>query len=129
MDYFRKWPEAYGLPNQDAVTVSRALMENWVCCYGLPLEMHSNKGRNFESNLFHGIRPEPCPCIPNQTEWSNASTEPWSSICRTWLTNIKGTGTDIYHCSCWRIEQRSTKRHTKRLRRFCSVTSYVYLAT
>jgi hypothetical protein len=57
MDYFSKWSEA--------VTVSRALMENWICRFGLPLEMHSNQGRNFESNVFHGIRPERCPCIPS----------------------------------------------------------------
>jgi hypothetical protein len=63
-------------------------------------------------NFWGYGRPERHSCIPSQTEWSNALTEPWSSICRRWLTNIKGTGTDIYHCSCWRIEQRSTKRHT-----------------
>jgi hypothetical protein len=48
LDYFSKWPETYGLPNQEAVTVSRALMENWICRYGLRLEMHSDQGRNFE---------------------------------------------------------------------------------
>jgi predicted aspartyl protease len=55
IDYFSKWPEAYGLPNQEAVTVSRALIENWICRYGLPLEMHSHQGRNFESNVFQGV--------------------------------------------------------------------------
>jgi hypothetical protein len=55
IDYFSKWPEAYGLPNQEAVTVSRALIENWICRYGLPLEMHSDQGRNFESNVFQGV--------------------------------------------------------------------------
>jgi transposase InsO family protein len=55
MNYFSKWPEAYGLPNQEAVTVSRALIENWICRYGHPLEMHSDQGRNFESNVFQGV--------------------------------------------------------------------------
>jgi hypothetical protein len=55
IDYFSKWPEAYGLPNQEAVTVSRALIENWICRYGLPLKMHSDQGRNFESNVFQGV--------------------------------------------------------------------------
>jgi hypothetical protein len=74
MDYFSKWPEAYGLPNQEAVTVSNALMENWICRHGLPLEMHSDQGRNFESNVFQGVcellgdgKPERHPCIPSQT--------------------------------------------------------------
>jgi transposase InsO family protein len=55
IDYFSKWPEAYGLPNQEAVTVSKALIKNWICRYGLPLEMHSEQGRNFESNVFQGV--------------------------------------------------------------------------
>jgi hypothetical protein len=52
MDYFSKGSEAYGLPNQEEVTVSRALMENWICRFGLPLERHLNQGRNFEANVF-----------------------------------------------------------------------------
>jgi transposase InsO family protein len=55
MDYFSKWSKAYGLPNRKPVTVSSALMENWICRYGIPLEMHSDQGRNFESNVFPGV--------------------------------------------------------------------------
>lgn len=51
-DYFSKWTEAYPLPNQEAKTVARVLVEEWVCRYGTPRSLHSDQGRNFESNLF-----------------------------------------------------------------------------
>ena len=51
-DYFSKWPEAIPIPSQDAEVVARALVENWVSRFGVPLELHSDQGRNFESKLF-----------------------------------------------------------------------------
>ena len=52
MDYYTKWPEAYPLPNQEATTVARVLVNEFVCRYGVPLELHSDQGRNFESKVF-----------------------------------------------------------------------------
>jgi hypothetical protein len=52
MDYFTKWPEAYALPNQEAKTVATALVNEFVCRFGVPLEMHSDQGTNFESAVF-----------------------------------------------------------------------------
>lgn len=62
IDYFSKWPEVYAIPNQEAKTVSDTFVNNWVCRYGVPIELHSDQGRNFESALFkemcelYGIR-------------------------------------------------------------------------
>jgi hypothetical protein len=52
MDYFTKWPEVVALPNQEAVTVATALVENFFCRFGAPLELHSDQGRNFESAVM-----------------------------------------------------------------------------
>ena len=52
MDYFTKWPEVYPLPNQTAVTVAEVLVRNFFCRFGTPMEIHSDQGRNFESNVF-----------------------------------------------------------------------------
>ena len=52
MDYFSKWPEAYPLPNQEAVTVAEVLVKELVCRFGVPLYIHSDQGRNFESAVF-----------------------------------------------------------------------------
>ena len=53
MDYFTKWPEAYPLPNQEATTV--VLVGEFFIRMGIPLEIHSDQGRNFESNVFQEI--------------------------------------------------------------------------
>ena len=55
MDYFTKWPEAYAIPNQEASRVADALVTNFFCCFGVPMELHSDQGRNFESRLMHEV--------------------------------------------------------------------------
>ncbi|VEN42942.1 unnamed protein product [Callosobruchus maculatus] len=55
IDYFSKWVEAYALPNQEAATVADALVKDWICRFGVPLELHSDQGRNFESALFQNV--------------------------------------------------------------------------
>ena len=52
MDYFSKWPEAYLLPNQEAHSIAEVLAQELVSCFGVPLSIHSDQGRNFESRLF-----------------------------------------------------------------------------
>ncbi|MCG8624913.1 MAG: DDE-type integrase/transposase/recombinase, partial [Proteobacteria bacterium] len=51
-DYFTKWPEAFAIPNQEATTIANLLVREVVCRYGVPLELHSDQGRNFESTVF-----------------------------------------------------------------------------
>jgi transposase InsO family protein len=55
MDYFTKWPEVYAIPNQEASTVAEALFTNFFCLCGIPRELHSNQGRNFESHLLQEV--------------------------------------------------------------------------
>ena len=55
MDYFSKWPEVYALPNQEAKTVAEAFVENWITRFGVPVELHSDQGRNFESSIFQEV--------------------------------------------------------------------------
>ena len=55
MDYFTKWPEALALPNMTAETVAEALVNHWVTKYGVPYEIHSDQGRNFEAEVFKRV--------------------------------------------------------------------------
>ena len=55
MDYFTKWPEAFAIPNQEATTVAKVLVEEFFCRFGVPLEIHSDQGRNFESTVFQEV--------------------------------------------------------------------------
>ncbi|GFS69774.1 hypothetical protein TNCV_3006601 [Trichonephila clavipes] len=49
MDYFTKWPEAYPIPEQEASTVAEVLVQHWISRFGVPLQLHSDQGRNFDS--------------------------------------------------------------------------------
>ncbi|CAI5660323.1 unnamed protein product [Oreochromis niloticus] len=52
MDYFTKWPEAYAVPDQSATTTAERLVEEMFARFGVPAELHSDQGRNFESKVF-----------------------------------------------------------------------------
>ncbi|GFX71364.1 hypothetical protein TNCV_2453751 [Trichonephila clavipes] len=49
MDYFTKWPDAYPIPKQEASTVAEVLVQHWISRFGVPLQLHSDQGRNFDS--------------------------------------------------------------------------------
>ena len=51
-DYFTKWVEAYSIPNQEATTIARKVVEEFICRFGVPLAIHTDQGRQFESALF-----------------------------------------------------------------------------
>ena len=54
-DYFTRWMEAYPIPNQEAVTVARVLVDQWFCWFSMPEQLHSDQGRQFESDLMAEI--------------------------------------------------------------------------
>ena len=54
-DYYTKFVEAYAIRDEQAHTVAQKLVEEFICRYGVPNEIHSDQGRNFESNLFKEV--------------------------------------------------------------------------
>jgi transposase InsO family protein len=54
-DYFTRWTEAFPLPNQEAATVAQVFVNEYVCRYGVPEQLHTDQGRNFESKLIQEI--------------------------------------------------------------------------
>ena len=50
-DYFTRWVEAYAIPNQEATTVAGKLVNNMFCHFGLPEQLHSDMGAQFESRV------------------------------------------------------------------------------
>ncbi|KAG8176257.1 hypothetical protein JTE90_021354 [Oedothorax gibbosus] len=50
-----KQPEAYVIPNQEATTVAEALLQDWICQFGVSLLLHSDQGTNFTSAVFTGL--------------------------------------------------------------------------
>ena len=52
IDYFTRWVEAFPIRNQEAETVAKVLVEQVFCRYGVPMQILSDQGANFESRLF-----------------------------------------------------------------------------
>ena len=51
-DYFSKWAEAYALKDHTAPTIADVLVEQFVSRFGVPRSLHSDQGREFESDLI-----------------------------------------------------------------------------
>ena len=51
-DYFTRWTEAYALPNQEAGTVAKKLVDEFLFRFSLPEQLHSDQGRQFESRII-----------------------------------------------------------------------------
>ncbi|GFV89713.1 retrovirus-related Pol polyprotein from transposon 412 [Trichonephila clavipes] len=68
MDYFTKWPEAYPIPDQEASTVAEVLVQHWISRLGVPLQLHSDQGRNFDSAVFKRL----CKILTIDKTWTTA---------------------------------------------------------
>ena len=72
-DYFTRWMEALPIPNQEAQTVAIRLVDEVFLRYSVPEQLHSDQGRQFESELL-------------------------TKVCK--LLNIRKTRTTPYHPQC-----------------------------
>ena len=52
VDHFSKWADAFPIRNQEARTVAQVLMDKVFCYLGMPLQILSDQGTNFQSELF-----------------------------------------------------------------------------
>ncbi|GFW32971.1 retrovirus-related Pol polyprotein from transposon 412 [Trichonephila clavipes] len=87
MDYFTKWPEVYPIPDQEAPTVAEAVVQHWISRYGVPLQLHSDQGRNFVSAVLKGsvnyselTRPRPHLCTHKPTRLGPESSSLSASV-------------------------------------------------
>lgn len=51
-DYFKKWPKAYAIPDQQATTVAEVLVNQFFTRFGIPMELHFDQGRNVWLNVL-----------------------------------------------------------------------------
>ena len=55
IDYFSRWTEAFPIRNQEAATVAKVLVEQVFVRFGVPLQILTDQGPNFESGLFQEV--------------------------------------------------------------------------
>ena len=51
-DAFTKFSQVFVTPNQKAITVTKILVDKWFYTYGIPAQIHSNKGHSFDNEIM-----------------------------------------------------------------------------
>ena len=54
-DYFTKWTESYALAYETTTTIAEKVVSEFVSRFGVPRQIHSDQGTNFESKLMAEI--------------------------------------------------------------------------
>ena len=54
-DYFTKWTEAYSLRSHTAPIIADKLVEEFMFRFGVPHQLHSDQGADFDSDLIHEV--------------------------------------------------------------------------
>ena len=51
-DYFTKWMEIFAIPDQNAATCVKIILNEVIARFGCSYDIHSDQGHNYESALF-----------------------------------------------------------------------------
>ena len=82
-DYWTKWMEAYPIPDHTASTVASVLVYQFISRFGIPQQIHSDQGREFEAVLFQ----EMCKLL----QIDKTRTTPWRPCSNGLVENFNRT--------------------------------------
>ena len=54
-DYFTRWVDAFALKSTEATHVAEVLVNRFISIFGVPLQLHSDRGSNFQSKVFQEV--------------------------------------------------------------------------
>ena len=107
-DIFTKYTQAIPTRDQKARTVARALVKEWFVRFGVPATIHSDQGRNFESNvikelcLIYGIhKSRTTPWHPQGMASVNSLITLWTTACALYHPKKRRDG--LSSCLSWCI--------------------------
>lgn len=99
VDQFSKWIELAAIPEQTAEEVAKQFLLHFIVTFGCPIEVHSDQGRNFGSNLFKAL----CDLLQiaktRTTPYrlcSNGQVERYNRVILQYLRSFVGD-----HPDCW----------------------------
>ncbi|XP_076044683.1 uncharacterized protein LOC143027299 [Oratosquilla oratoria] len=72
VDRFTRWPEAIPIPDINTDTITRAFVNNWVARFGIPTDLTSDRGSQFESTLWNKLKAALYAHALNNELWSVA---------------------------------------------------------
>lgn len=76
VDQFSKWVELAAIPDQTAEVIATQFLSRFVSTFGCPLEVHTDQGKNFDSNLFKTL----CELLQIYRPCSNGQVERYNKF-------------------------------------------------
>ena len=124
-DYFSKWPFAQGMPDQKVDRIIRILRDQVFTLVGPPERLHSDQGRNFESQIlgdlckaFQVTKSRTTPYHPMGDGLVERMNRSLLNLLRTFIQNGE-TGSNIFNYYCTSIGPPSIQVQACLLMRYC----------
>jgi transposase InsO family protein len=95
-DSFTKYAEVIAIANKEATTVAKSIIDNWICRFGSPIQIHSDGGKEFVNKLSEELfnlldikHTKTTPCHPQ----ANAQVEVFNKTVAKYLASFVNEST------------------------------------